>query len=247
MVRAIFSDFDETLLNYHSDKNFFDNYQIGILRKLNEKNIEFCIVTGRCVSFFRQFPELLEYVSYILASNGSCIYDVKNEKFIYHKCIGTQEVNELIDYAHQNQFYYYLNVYGNQYYESKDVDLSNCEQFILSFSNKDLERVLDDTSHIPYISFNNICKHGDRYTIDINHYIVSKGNSITVLCKYLDILLEDTVCFGDSYNDVSMFKVVGNSISVGNALEKVKILANKVTLSSAENGVFKYIEDHFLR
>jgi hydroxymethylpyrimidine pyrophosphatase-like HAD family hydrolase len=37
MVKMIFSDFDETLLNYHSDKNYFDNNQVEILRKLNEQ------------------------------------------------------------------------------------------------------------------------------------------------------------------------------------------------------------------
>ena len=85
MVKIIFSDFDETMLNYHSNKNYFDDYQIDVLKKVKEAGIKFGIVTGRPVDFFDQFPSILPYVDYILASNGACIYDVCNKKFIYQK------------------------------------------------------------------------------------------------------------------------------------------------------------------
>ena len=88
MVKIIFSDFDNTLLYYYSDKNYFDNYQISVLRKLNSNGIKFCIVTGRSVTFFYRFPNLLEVVDYIIGSNGACIYDVKNKKYIYQRIIG---------------------------------------------------------------------------------------------------------------------------------------------------------------
>ena len=40
MTKIIFSDFDYTLLNYYSDKNYFDDYQIGVLSRLKEKGIK---------------------------------------------------------------------------------------------------------------------------------------------------------------------------------------------------------------
>ena len=64
MVKVIFSDFDNTLMDYYSDKNYFDDYQIEVLRKVKEKGIKFCVVTGRCMTFFNQFPKLLEVVDY---------------------------------------------------------------------------------------------------------------------------------------------------------------------------------------
>ena len=83
MVKIIFSDFDETMLNYYSAKNYFDDYQIDVLKRVKEAGIKFCIVTGRAVDFFDQFPSILSYVDYILASNGACIYDVANDNIIY--------------------------------------------------------------------------------------------------------------------------------------------------------------------
>ena len=70
MVKMIFSDFDNTMLDYYSINNYFDDYKIGILKKLQNKGIKFCIVTGRSVSFFYQFSNLLEVVDYIIGSNG---------------------------------------------------------------------------------------------------------------------------------------------------------------------------------
>ena len=86
MAKMIFSDFDNTMLQIHSTKNVFSNYQLSVLKKVQDSGVSFSIVTGRCVYFFlNRFPELLEYVDYIIASNGAVIYDVKNNNYeIYH-------------------------------------------------------------------------------------------------------------------------------------------------------------------
>ena len=246
MVKIIFSDFDETMLNYHSDKRYFDDWQVNIMKKVKEKGIIFCIVTGRCVSFFYQFKNILPYVSYILASNGSCIYDVESKKFIYQKFIGVQEVAFLLNYIRDNQFDMYYNSLGEQIYNDANVNLHNCEQVILSFDKNKLENVLEDIKDIPYVNYNNICKHGNRYTVDVNDSSVSKGNAVKFLCNYLDINKEDTIGFGDSDNDVSMFYEVGRCIGVANGTEKIKKMANYIALSSFESGVFKYIDDNIL-
>ena len=247
MVKVIFSDFDETMLNYHSDKNYFDEHQISVLRRIYDSGILFCIVTGRNVHFFDRFPEIIPYVSYILASNGSCIYDVRNKKFIYKKFIGEQEVITLLDYIKKRGFDMYYNSNGFQVYNDNKVDYRLCEQIILSFKDVYLKSVLEDIKNTPYVVYNNICRHEDRYTIDVNDSSVSKGNAVKYLCNYLNIDKDDTIGFGDSDNDVSMFYQVGKSVSVANGTDKIKTLANRVTLSSEEDGLFKYIEENILK
>ena len=181
-----------------------------------------------------------------MSSNGSCIYDVQNQKFIYQKFIGEQEVVTLLDYIREHDLDIFYNSNGVQLYNDEEVDFKTCEQIILSFNALDLEKVLEDIRDIPYVVYNNICRHGDRYTIDVNNIVVSKGNAIKYLCDYLNIDKEDTIGFGDSDNDVSMFSMVGKSISVSNGTDRVKTLANKITLSSDDDGIFKYMEEHFL-
>ena len=247
MVKMIFSDFDETLLNYYGEKNYFDQYQVNVLRRLMGMKIGFSIVTGRCVSFFNQFSEIMDFVGFIVSSNGSCIYDVLNKKYIYHVSILDDVIENIVHYAKENGLDIVFNIYGNQYSMNEVFEYSNCEQVILKVPENMLEYVLKDISLFSHISFNNICKHGNLYTIDINDESVSKGNGVSFLCNYLGIDLDDTICFGDSDNDVSMFEVVGKSISVLNGKDRIKTLANRVILSSADAGVFKYIDENIIK
>ena len=106
MIKVIFSDFDNTLLDYYSKDNYFDAYKISILKKVREKGIKFCIVTGRSVSFFRQFPNLMDNVDYIMGSNGACIYDVKGDKFIYQSVIEGEDLYEITNYFVTNFIFF---------------------------------------------------------------------------------------------------------------------------------------------
>lgn len=80
------------------------------------------------------------------------------------------------------------------------------------------------------------------------HYIhcanknVSKGNAMVGLCKFLKIDLKDVVAIGDDINDVSMIKMAGLGVAMGNATEEVKKIADMVTTSNEEDGVARVLE-----
>ena len=246
MVRVIFSDFDETLLDYHSDKNYFDDYQVSVLKKLRDRDIKFVIVTGRSVNFFDKFSNILPYVSYIISSNGSYIYDVKEKNCIYSKYIIGKELLDLNNFIDINKYNIFYNSKGIQYKDSMGIDYNYCEQAIVSFKVNDIDKVLGYIDGLEYTTYSNICKHSDSCTVDINNYKVSKGNGIRYLCDYLDIDISNTICFGDSDNDLSMFKIVGKSIAMDNAIDEIKKSADDFTVSVDDNGVFKYIDKEIL-
>lgn len=254
VIKMVVSDFDYTMVNY---RNGISNYQIDVLRRLKNKGILFSIVTGRNVSFFKQFPELLEVVDYIISSNGGAIYDVKNGKFLYNKCINDECLKQLIDYGVENEFTFIINdkdkmyKYGNlKKISSIDFDYSKqyfCEQIVFYVKNNKFDKCLETIKDINDVSINNISEKECRYTIDINHKDVSKGNSVLWLCNYLDILSSEVIGFGDGDNDISMFKVIGRRVCVENASDNLKQYADNITLSYHEDGVFKYIEDNILK
>ena len=257
MIKVIFSDFDNTLLNYYSDKNYFDDYQIGVLNKLKEKNIKFCIVTGRSVTFFNRFPKLMGVIDYILGSNGACIYDVKNDTYIYQRSIGDNELNKIIEYSLEHNYSFILNCLEKRYkYGVWDrIDGLNfeknmqykCDQMVLSFDKKDSDEVANYIQFLNNIIVNNATDWGDEYSLDINVKGVSKGSAIVWLCNKLGIEKEETLGFGDGANDVSMFNQVGKSVSVGNASDGVKSQADDVSLECSDYGVYKYIEENILK
>jgi Cof subfamily protein (haloacid dehalogenase superfamily) len=66
---------------------------------------------------------------------------------------------------------------------------------------------------------------------------VSKGNALTVLAGHLGIPLERIVVIGDQENDISMFRIAGLSIAMGNAPDVVKRQAQHVAPTNDESGL----------
>ena len=57
----------------------------------------------------------------------------------------------------------------------------------------------------------------------------SKGVGMAVACRLRDIPVEDTVCFGDSNNDLEMFSYAHTKVAMGNATPKLLEMADYVT------------------
>ena len=81
------------------------------------------------------------------------------------------------------------------------------------------------------------------FFLDITCRGTSKGNAIKKLCEYLKIDLKDSVALGDSYNDLSMFEVVGHSVAMGNVPEDIKKMVDEVTDTNNKDGVAKFVEN----
>lgn len=85
--------------------------------------------------------------------------------------------------------------------------------------------------------------HGN---IEVNGKGVSKGEAIKEVCKIYGISLKDTLCFGDSGNDVEMFKTCGVPVVMGNSIvEELHRLSKYKTKSHEENGVYEFLKEHF--
>ncbi|MET0812790.1 MAG: Cof-type HAD-IIB family hydrolase [Microbacterium sp.] len=66
----------------------------------------------------------------------------------------------------------------------------------------------------------------------------NKGTAIELLLAHLGEDPRDVIGIGDSWNDVEMFQVCGTSVAMGNAEPELKELADIVTTSIADDGVW---------
>lgn len=82
--------------------------------------------------------------------------------------------------------------------------------------------------------------------LEIANKEISKLTAIKFLLKnHFDLTTEQTIAFGDNYNDVEMIKGVGMGVAVGNARKEVLEVANIVTQSGKENGVANSLKELF--
>ncbi|RAL26281.1 Cof-type HAD-IIB family hydrolase [Thermoflavimicrobium daqui] len=102
-----------------------------------------------------------------------------------------------------------------------------------SYQQEKLARLHQILAENPHLAITASATHN----IEINHIDAQKGNGLKSLANHLQIPLKDTVAIGDNLNDLSMMKIAGLSIAMGNSVDQVKQICHHETLSNDENGV----------
>ncbi len=85
-------------------------------------------------------------------------------------------------------------------------------------------------------------KYGGGYFLTLLHPEGDKAHALTKVMEYLERDPSDITVFGDSVNDIGMFKLAGTSVAVSNALDEVKAVADVILPhSNDEDGVARYL------
>ena len=74
----------------------------------------------------------------------------------------------------------------------------------------------------------------------------SKGTALAALAQHLGIRTEEIACIGDGENDLSMFRVSGLKIAMGNSVAALKAQADHVTADHLHDGVARAIHRYIL-
>ena len=113
--------------------------------------------------------------------------------------------------------------------EEKLEDLAKAKEELINTLGKEL--------HIVSSATNNF---------EIMLHSSTKGHGVEMLAQKYDIELKDVMCIGDSENDISMIKVAGTGVAMGNALQIVKDVAAFITDTNENSGVAKAINKYLL-
>lgn len=87
---------------------------------------------------------------------------------------------------------------------------------------------------------------GKLKNIEINRSGVSKGRALEVLANQLGCTMDNVMAIGDSDNDLTMLRMSGLGIAMGNAPAHIQQAANAVTAVNTEDGVAQAIERYLL-
>jgi len=245
MYKAIFIDIDGTLRN---NKREVTKRTIETIKKVTEKGILVILCSGRPRKYTEDVSKECFASKYIITSNGANIYDYEENKVMYSKVMSKQACRELYEIAQQVDARILMHagenvetsISGNDVVQCTIVDTDFEKIKALGPKIKEIKGIEIKNQH-KSLTDNHTSKEGNIY-YDIADAEVSKGTAIEKFCELLNINLEDAVAIGDSYNDISMFKVVGCSVAMGNATNKVKQHADKVTVSNEEDGVAVFLE-----
>lgn len=258
-IKIAFFDIDGTLTN--SKKKVSKN-TINTLNKLIENNIYIVLCTGRINNYVTKYLKEINKSKYTISNNGALIYDNDLNKPIIKHTLDEKYLDYLWEYAIKTKSSFIINTinkkYGNKFVKNNDVIIINSlseikfDKLQIVINNgdinimKDLEIKINNTNlKVINKSFDylNDVKNG-YYFFDIVNGYVSKGTAINSLLKILNIKKENSICFGDSINDISMFNSVGISVAMGNSIDELKNIADYVTVTNDNDGISKFFDKY---
>ncbi len=255
MIKFIATDMDGTLLddNKNFDKNLFD-----IILKLKEKGILFAIASGRQYSgLITIFEEVKDDIIFIcqngshIVYRGETLYTIKMDKKLSDEIIkkgrtiknaemlACTDIKAYVENPSEN----FIEELGLYHVNLEIVeDLTKQEEF-LKVSLFDFDNVNSNSSPIMTKEFKDkaqLCISGERW-FDINDLFVNKGVGIKFIQDKFNISYNETMVFGDNYNDIGMFKSAYYSYAMSNANEEIKKHSRFIAESNNDNGVIKVI------
>lgn len=259
-IKAIFMDLDGTVLT--SEHKVSENL-IKKLRELEAKGVKIFIATGRTFSSSKPFVEMLGIKNPVINYNGGRVINPLNSEVIFEKPVEAQYVKELIRISREKRIH--LNLYmddklyienetdeGVKYSESVEIPyyVKNFEEFIGKTSTKalfiaknaillELKKKLEEK--LPHINF----VFSKPYYLECLNKEVNKGLAIKELLKKYEISPEETMAFGDQWNDLEMLKFVKYGYLMGNATEELKqeFSEDRITLPNDEDGIYEIIKE----
>lgn len=234
------------------------------LQALRDSGIEVAIVTGRSMGELIVFRELLPWIRYFVVSNGATGLDSQKNVRFYERLLPLETARaierEARKYPVMTEVYAddtsYVNrdcwehselytaeflhhpslVKGRVPVESVgallDARESDIEKLYISF--RDLGDLPKLRSFCETYPVNLVTSIHDG--LEINQRGVEKGSGLLALCDYLGISPAETAAVGDGMADVAMFRKVGLSIAMENALESVRASADLVAPDNNSDG-----------
>lgn len=267
MYKLVALDIDGTILN--GQHQITERMQSAI-RLAHEQGCLVVFCSARPLNAIKQLLaeyELSNCASYIVAGNGSWLYDVKSGRDLHFQALSQAELVDLNDVIQRFGF--------DHHYFSRDVILSTqqpvseytrfesslfglpliyqpfgqvFQQTILKISLVGDKATLDKKlSLLPANVYNNFqaVRTADNY-FEIMKKGSSKGGGLQFIAEKEGILPAEVIAVGDHENDISMIHYAGLGVAMGNASERLKECADSVTSSNNEDGAAEVIEHHIL-
>jgi len=264
--KIVFSDIDGTLLNHDRE---LSPATISTIKKLKDK-LPFVLISARMPAAMRHLQARLEINEQpIICYNGGLILVDGNAvssteiplKTIEGLCDFNKKMDCHLSLYHNDEWYVPQHDQWAAREENntkvKPVIKSNREVLSeWSKHDKGAHKIMamGDEAHIDeikdYLSTNfpnqlHLYRSKPTY-LEIANKEISKLTAINFLLQnHFKISTEETIAFGDNYNDVEMIKGVGMGVAVGNARKEVLEVANIVTQSGKEDGVANSLKELF--
>ncbi|MFD0679575.1 MULTISPECIES: HAD family hydrolase [unclassified Paenibacillus] len=252
MIKLIVSDLDGTLMQKDHTVRIEDQ---EALRKAIESGIIITFASGRMYPEIRHVMDLIDLEVHAVSQNGAYVH-TSGKNLIRHDSFETELIRQLAVAAQETPFYTVMCSPDTYVVTTHSAENEKVQQNLLApliVMPHALEALgselmcckityLGDVEKLLTFKEQLLAVHGDKidaYIADVNCLDVmprhvSKGAGLQALQAHLGIRPEETICIGDSFNDVSMFRTTPHSFAMSSSHSDVKSQAAYVVNSVAD-------------
>ena len=267
----IFFDLDGTLLNSESEISTFTK---ETLVKLQENDIAYSAATGRTMLTGTSILDGHGFELPQIYSNGVTIWDPRAYSLTLEHLLSSLEVSVITQTAglqgitpfihavdESDYFIYHANpshdiekeLISARYQDTKAkimplnqlsslTQVTNVSMIGVAAAVEEIQMELNKNNNL--VTYSGPAIEGSAYKwMDIHHYKASKGAAVKKIAEQLGAT--NLICFGDSDNDISMFKLSDESYAPVNAKAKLKEVANDVIGANDRDGVAHFLRQRF--
>ena len=258
-IKVVISDLDGTLLN--SDHTI-SAYTKSVFQELHKQNYLIIVATGRHHIDAMAIINGLDFPVYLVTSNGARIHSPQKE-LLYSfnmdgdsvKSVLALDIDPEITTVLFRETVWQTSKINNKLnafqkdlaYPPQVVNFSELEDFNaikIFFTHDDHQKLIDLKEKI-LESHLDVFSHAFSLPICLEFMdkSVDKSVAISKILEKEGFSFEETIIFGDGFNDEKMLNAAGFGLIMGNAPEnlKSKLPHLEVISSNAEDGVAKYL------
>lgn len=263
-IKVVISDLDGTLLN---SEHQISDYTKTVFQQLHSENYLIIVATGRHHLDALPIVESLGCPVYLVTSNGARIHSPKKE-LLYSFDIKSDAIKSILDLDIHPDFTTVL-FKEKVWQTNKENKKLNSFQTVMNYPPEIVDfKFVEDLSAIKLFF-----THNDHYKLvelkdkimedhsDEFHYAfslpfclefmdksVDKSVAISKILEMENYTFEESIAFGDGFNDEKMLLSTQKGLIMSNAVEslKNKLSHLEVITSNDDDGVSKYLTEMLL-
>ncbi len=251
MYKLIAIDLDGTMLNSFGD---ITKKTKEIIKEKISQGIDIVLASGRTIDSIKNIAEEIGGIRYIIAGNGAIIYDIKEDKVIYEKCISKMKTLNIIKTCEENSITYSVYTdktivakalkYNVLYYnkenikkeESKKTSITiveNIYEYIKEMQNEQVMKITicDEDRTVFNSVLNKLNEISDVEVLDVAHMsrkIIKNGTEEVKIEYYYTEISEENV---DKWNALEFLIKNLNvnkeeTIAIGDNVNDKKMIEN---------------------
>ncbi len=258
----LLSDIDGTLTD---ERGQISDENTAAIRYFQSEGGLFTVSSGRYPTYIEMYADRFVPNTYIIGTNGTELYDPATKETVLTRPFDDRDdvrrlIHAMVAQPTVNQFS--MSTYREERWISRAEFAPDgspdpaCLDALIDSVPLSWQRIIfvqpDDmtVSNMRYLE--SLC--GDRYAIDrswsggieLHHKNSGKGALVPDMKRLLaegGNPIHTVVCVGDYENDISMFRSADISYAVENAIDELKVIADRVTVHHRDHAIAKIIAE----